>query len=113
MRAVKLLRRFSVLAWSCVFPLTFSFFWIAPAQALEPTKALTQYVHEVWQQEEGLPENDVTAVIQTRNGYIWLGTEEGLVRFDGLRFTVFDQGNTPELTSVYIRTLLEAHDGSL
>ena len=109
----KLLRRFSILARASLFPFIFSCFWNTPAQALDPTKALTQYVHEVWQQEEGLPENDVTAVVQTRNGYIWLGTEEGLVRFDGLHFAVFDQGNTPELTSVYIRTLFEAHDGGL
>ena len=109
----KLLRHFSILARATLFPFIFSCFWNTPAQALDPTKALTQYVHEVWQQEEGLPEDDVTAVIQTRNGYIWLGTEEGLVRFDGLHFTVFDQGNTPELTSAYIRTLLEAHDGGL
>jgi len=113
MPAVKLLRRFSTLAYACLSSLAFFSFWSIPAQALEPTKALTQYVHEVWQQEEGLPENDVTAIIQTRDGYIWLGTEEGLVRFDGIRFTVFDQSNTPELTSVYIRALLEARDGSL
>jgi len=113
MPAIKLLPRFSILAHACLFPLTFSSFWSTPAQALEPTKALTQYVREVWQQEEGLPENDVTAILQTRDGYIWLGTEEGLVRFDGIRFTVFDQSNTPELTSVYIRALLEARDGSL
>ena len=113
MPTVKLHQRFLILAYACLSPLTFSSFWSVPAQALEPTKALTQYVHEVWQQEEGLPENDVTTVIQTRDGYIWLGTEEGLVRFDGIHFTVFDQSNTPELTSVYIRTLLEARDGSL
>jgi signal transduction histidine kinase/CheY-like chemotaxis protein/ligand-binding sensor domain-containing protein len=113
MPAVKLLRRFSILAWASFFPLIISFFWTSPAQALESNKTLTQYVHEVWQQEEGLPENDVTAIIQTRDGYIWLGTEEGLVRFDGIRFTVFDESNTPELTSFYIRVLLEAHDGSL
>jgi signal transduction histidine kinase/CheY-like chemotaxis protein/ligand-binding sensor domain-containing protein len=113
MPAAKWLRLFSILGWACLFPLTFSSFWSTPAQALSPTKALTQYVHEVWQQEEGLPENDVTGIVQTRDGYLWLGTEEGLVRFDGIHFTVFDRSNTPELTSVYIRTLQEGHDGSL
>jgi len=113
MLAVKMLRRFSILAGVCLFSFTFTFFWSAPAQALEPTKALTQYVHEGWQQEEGLPENDVTAIIQTRDGYLWLGTEEGLVRFDGIHFTVFDKSNTPELTSPYILALYEAQDGSL
>ena len=84
-----------------------------PAQALEPTKTLAQYVHEVWQEDEGLPEDDVTAIIQTRDGYLWLGTEEGLVRFDGIYFTVFDRSNTPELSSPYILSLLEGRDGSL
>jgi len=113
MLASKVLRRFSILAYACLPSLVFLFYWNIPAQALEPTKALTQYVHEMYQQEEGLPENDVAAVIQMRDGYIWLGTEEGLVRFDGIRFTVFDQSNVPELTSVYVRALLEARDGSL
>jgi signal transduction histidine kinase/CheY-like chemotaxis protein/ligand-binding sensor domain-containing protein len=113
MAAGKLLPRFSILAWGCLFPLAFSPFWSTSAQAFEPTKTLTQYVHENWQQEDGLPENDVSVIVQTRDGYIWLGTEEGLVRFDGIRFTVFDQSNTPELKSFYIRTLLEGRDGSL
>ena len=78
-----------------------------------PIKTLTQYVHEVWQQEDGLPEDDVTTITQTRDGYIWLGTEAGLVRFDGNRFTVFDQSNTPELTSGFIHKLHEGRDGSL
>jgi len=100
-------------ARACLLSLAFPCCWNVPAQALEPSKALTQYVQEVWQQEECLPENDVTAIIQTRDGYIWLGTEEGLVRFDGVRFTVFDRSNTPRLTSPYITSLLEGRDGSL
>jgi signal transduction histidine kinase/CheY-like chemotaxis protein/ligand-binding sensor domain-containing protein len=113
MPAVKLLRCISVLARASLFAPTFSCFWSTPALALKPTKALTQCVHEVWQQEEGLPENDVTAIIETRDGYLWLGTEEGLVRFDGIHFTVFDKSNTPELANPFILTLREAHDGSL
>jgi len=110
---VKLPRRFAILAVACLLPLGFFLFENTPAQALTPTKALTQYVHEVWQEEEGLPENDVTAIIQTRDGYIWLGTEAGLVRFDGVRFSVFDKSNTPDFSSDYIRNLHEGHDGSL
>jgi signal transduction histidine kinase/CheY-like chemotaxis protein/ligand-binding sensor domain-containing protein len=113
MAAVKLPKLFLIVAWACLFLITFSSFWSSPARALAPTKALTQYVREVWQQEEGLPENDVTGIVQTRDGYLWLGTEEGLVRFDGIHFSVFDKSNTPELTNIYISTLLEGHDGSL
>ena len=57
------------------------------------------YSIQVWQTEEGLPQNSVNTVIQTRDGYLWLGTFGGLVRFDGLRFTVFNGANTPELNN--------------
>lgn len=66
-----------------------------------------------WQVEQGLPQNKVTAVAQTRDGYLWLGTYNGLARFDGVRFTVFDENNTPELRSSRITSLYEAADGTL
>ena len=63
-----------------------------PAKAsLDPDKPLTQYIHQAWQAAEGLPQNSVLALAQTADGYLWLGTEEGLVRFDGARFVVFDK----------------------
>ena len=52
---------------------------------------------ESWSTEEGLPQSSVISVIQTRDGYLWLGTTKGLVRFDGDRFTVFNEFNTPGL----------------
>src|SRR5438309_718628 len=66
-----------------------------------------------WQVEQGLPQNKVTAVVQTRDGYLWLGTYNGLARFDGVRFTVFDGNNTPELYSSRVTSLFEAGDGTL
>ncbi|GAG41271.1 unnamed protein product [marine sediment metagenome] len=83
------------------------------AWALDPKKAITQYVHDVWQIEDGLPQNTITAILQTRDGYIWLGTQEGLVRFDGVRFTVFDKRNTEDIKNSHILTLFEDHEGSL
>ena len=62
---------------------------------LDPGKAITQYQLNTWTSEDGLPQNSITAITQTRDGYLWLGTQEGLVRFDGLTFKVFDKGNTP------------------
>ncbi|MHC1766387.1 MAG: two-component regulator propeller domain-containing protein [Verrucomicrobiia bacterium] len=59
----------------------------------------SQYVCDVWQVEDGLPQNSVTSIKQTSDGYLWLGTFNGLARFDGVRFTVFDEGNTPALGS--------------
>ena len=77
------------------------------------SRELSQFSHEVWLTENGLPQNTVHAIAQTRDGYIWIGTEEGLARFDGVKFTVFDKQNTPELKSNYIRTLLADRQGAL
>jgi ligand-binding sensor domain-containing protein len=64
------------------------------ARGLEPTKAITQYIHESWNTASGLPQNNGQALCQTRDGYVWIGTQEGLVRFDGMRFTVFNNKNS-------------------
>ncbi|HZS54786.1 MAG TPA: two-component regulator propeller domain-containing protein [Bryobacteraceae bacterium] len=71
------------------------------------------YEHQTWRTENGLPQNSVHSIVQTSDGYIWLATEGGLARFDGLKFTVFDAENTPELRNNNIRSLLEAKDKSL
>lgn len=81
--------------------------------ALDPNRALTQHIHEVWQGEEGLPQNTVNAIAQTTDGYVWVGTQEGLARFDGVRFVVFDRRNTPQLSNQWINALAAAPDGSL
>jgi signal transduction histidine kinase/CheY-like chemotaxis protein/ligand-binding sensor domain-containing protein len=80
---------------------------------LDPAKAITQYIHESWSTVDGLPQDNVVAIAQTPDGYLWLGTEEGLARFDGVRFTVFDKSNTPELKSSFISALLVDQTGSL
>src|SRR5678816_4196840 len=81
--------------------------------ALDSSRELSQYGHEVWLTENGLPQNTVHSIAQTRDGYIWIGTEEGLARFDGIRFTVFDKQNTAQLKSNYIRSLLADRQGAL
>ena len=80
---------------------------------MDPSKSITQYVHEVWNTESGLPQNSVVAIAQTPDGYLWLGTEEGLVRFDGVRFVTFDKRNTPELQSNEVDSILVDHRGDL
>src|SRR6478672_3506496 len=57
------------------------------AYALDPSRTLTQYVHRIWQVQQGLPQASIYAILQTRDGYVWLGTQMGLVKFDGVRFT--------------------------
>jgi signal transduction histidine kinase/ligand-binding sensor domain-containing protein len=57
------------------------------------------YLIKAWETDHGLPENSATAMAQTPDGYLWIGTFEGLVRFDGAEFAVFNRSNTPELPS--------------
>ena len=88
-------------------------FEVIPALALDPAKAITQYVHNVWQVEEGLPQNSIQAILQDRKGYLWLGTQEGLARFDGVRFTVYGKTNTPGFKHNSVLSLFEDTTGSL
>jgi ligand-binding sensor domain-containing protein/signal transduction histidine kinase len=81
--------------------------------ALDPNRSLNQFGHQVWLTENGLPQNTVQAIIQTRDGYLWIGTQEGLARFDGLNFTVFDKKSTPAFKSNDIRFLQEDRQGRL
>jgi diguanylate cyclase (GGDEF)-like protein len=85
----------------------------SPAMALDPARAITQYMHDVWQTGDGLPQNTVTAIAQTADGYLWLGTREALVRFDGVRFTAFDTRTTPELGHDWVMSLLADDNGGL
>ena len=85
-----------------------------PVPGLDPTKALTQYVHRSWASDDGLPQNSVLALEQTRDGYLWLGTQEGLVRFDGVRFTIFDKHTVGAFTGSHtVKALLEDRHGAL
>jgi PAS domain S-box-containing protein len=86
---------------------------VAGRASLNPKEAIAQYAHEIWRMENGLPQDTVEAIAQTRDGYLWLGTEEGLVRFDGVNFTVFDQNNTPQLGSNSISALFLDREGAL
>jgi signal transduction histidine kinase/ligand-binding sensor domain-containing protein len=71
------------------------------------------YVTRFWQTDDGVPQSSVTAVLQSRDGYIWLGTRSGLARFDGVRFVAFNGGNTPEMQSPHVTCLFESADGAL
>jgi len=71
------------------------------------------YLHRVWTTENGLPQNSVTSILQTQDGYLWLGTLGGLARFDGINFTIFNTANTGELKSNRISALYQDGEGSL
>ena len=90
--------------------------WVAMPRAscaLDPAKAVTQYIQASWNSEQGLPQNSVHAIAQTADGFLWMGTEEGLARFDGVSFQVFSSHATPGLPSDYIQALEADRDGSL
>jgi ligand-binding sensor domain-containing protein len=84
-----------------------------PIRALDPSTPLANYSRQTWLMENGLPQNTVTAIIQTRDGFVWLGTEAGLVRFDGNTFQLFDRTSFPALPDNDICCLLETPDGSM
>ncbi len=87
--------------------------WVGPAVALDPARPLSQFTHEMWSTENGLPQNTVHAITQTSDGFIWIATEEGLARFDGFSFTVFDKQNTPQFKSNDVRAFAEDRHGVL
>jgi len=81
--------------------------------ALDPARLATQYGVDTWLSRDGLPQNSVKAIAQTRDGYLWLGTSGGLARFDGVRFTIFNRANTPGLHDSRITALAEDAEGNL
>ena len=83
------------------------------AAALAPSAALSDYSRQSWTMESGLPQTTVQSVVQTADGFLWLGTEAGLVRFDGVEFVTVDRNSEPELPGNDIRCLLATRDGAL
>src|SRR5579883_1358244 len=68
---------------------------LTTASAVDPNQAITQYVHESWDDDSGLPQNSVLALAQTPDGFLWIGTEDGLAFFDGVRFTRVARNRVP------------------
>jgi ligand-binding sensor domain-containing protein/AraC-like DNA-binding protein len=85
--------------------LCFSIF--APPLAGEPVLTPEDYAVRIWGTASGLPDNSVRTIVRTGDGYLWLGTSAGLVRFDGARFTIFNQWNTPQMKDGRILSMYE------
>ena len=77
------------------------------------TIPLSQYPREQWQTQRGLPQNSVFSLLQDQHGFIWFGTENGLVRFDGVNFELFENRTTPGLPHDFVYQLLAARDGKI
>jgi signal transduction histidine kinase/ligand-binding sensor domain-containing protein len=77
------------------------------------TTARAQYHFDHWTTDNGLPQNSVRCIMQTRDGYLWFTTFDGLVRFDGVRFTVFNKANSPGIPNNRFTTLFEDRIGDI
>ena len=86
---------------------------LLPLVANSAETRLPDYFLRSWKTDNGLPDNAVTAAVQTRDGYLWIGTYGGLARFDGATFTIFNSGKEPGLQSDRITSLSEDKDGTL
>jgi len=83
------------------------------AAAIDPRRELSQYIRDRWGSSKGFPGGQVYAITQTRDGYLWIGAEKGLVRFDGINFRLFQQANSPLLPAGPVRGLVTDSEGAL
>jgi signal transduction histidine kinase/uncharacterized protein (DUF2141 family) len=87
---------------------------LAPAaRALEPSRALTQFVHRIWQTQQGLPESPISDIFQSRDGYLWVATQTGMARFDGVRFTPLERVYEHAPAGEWVREAFEDESGTL
>ncbi len=78
-----------------------------PLFSLDPDKNISQYIHKSWEIKDGLPQNSVFSIIQSYNGYLWLATEEGIVRYNGNSFEVYNRYNVDEIKHNYFWCIIE------
>ena len=96
-----------------LFCLVFFFFTPSPVSALGTSWQISQYGHTAWRIEDGVFAGPPNVMAQTTDGYLWIGTQAGLMRFDGVRFVAWKPPEGNELPSSRINSLLGARDGSL
>ena len=81
--------------------------------ALDPARGLQQYNCRTWSRQNGLPANGITTITQTRDGYLWLGTSAGLVRFDGIEFKLLDFSSVTNVSGSTVTSLASARNGGI
>ncbi|MCP4218704.1 MAG: hypothetical protein GY765_28995 [bacterium] len=86
---------------------------LSPLFCLDPAKNIGRFVMRKWTIRDGLPNMTIRSILQTRDGYLWVGTFNGLARFDGVRFRSFNRENTPEIPHNTINCLYEDSRGDL
>ena len=89
------------------------FFMATLSWGVDPSTYISQYRHTSWTMRDGLLRGLPNAITQTKDGYIWMGTAAGLLRFDGVRLVLWEPPTDSQLPSPNITALLAARDGSL
>src|SRR4030095_1076315 len=95
-------------ALACTFEM-----WCPGARALNPELDISQYGHTAWKIRDGFIKGDITSIVQTPDGYLWLGTEFGVVRFDGVKAVPWTPPGGAPGREVRVPVLLAARDGTL
>jgi ligand-binding sensor domain-containing protein len=96
-----------------LFVLVFVLLQPASAWAVDPTKRITQYAHTAWRMQDGTFNSTPAAIVQTPDGYIWIGTADGIVQFDGVRFVRWTPRNGQQLPTSEVLRLRTTRDGSV
>jgi signal transduction histidine kinase/ligand-binding sensor domain-containing protein len=80
---------------------------MGPVFGLDPSRTLTQYVHRIWQTQQGLPQGAISSIVQTHEGYLWLGSQAGLIRFDGVKFENLENILPDAPAGIWVRGVVE------
>jgi ligand-binding sensor domain-containing protein/signal transduction histidine kinase len=96
-----------------LFALFSVLFFVCTAHAIDPNRAISQYIRDFWNMENGFPGGQVNSIAQTADGYLWIGTDKGLVRFDGLNFLTIQQPGPAMLPITHVIGLQADREGGL
>ncbi len=86
---------------------------VASLWGIDPSKPFSAYMLECWNEDQGLPQNSVSAIVQSSDGYLWFGTQEGLARFNGQSFKIYNISTTPDMPGHFIQAIVEGRDGAI
>jgi ligand-binding sensor domain-containing protein len=102
-----------ILHWLILFVFIGLFLFSRTTAQERHTSPLLQYIHKIYTSEDGLPQNRARALVQTSDGFLWIGTQDGLARFNGTMFQVYSKENTPSFKHNDITSLFQTEDSSL